>query len=127
MKTRPKDLGTRQETLVVRHAQDYGLIAERLAEAGSNDRGDIRILTDQEWVGEVKDRMQLNIHQALDKARAKSGTHSTFVVWRKMKRNQGSSRRVQDGPTIVALTLDRFLELLVDSVEKWTWRIEEDE
>lgn len=117
MRTRPKDLGTRQETAVVRRAQDHGLVAERLAEGGAADRGDIRILTDIEWVGEVKDRMALNIHQEVDKARRKSGVHSTFVVWRKMKRNQGSTRRVQDGPILVALTLDRFLELLVDSVE----------
>lgn len=115
MRTRPKDLGTRQETAVVRRAQGYGLIAERLAEGSVTDRGDIRIFTDTEWVGEVKDRMALNVHQALDKARAKSGAHSTFIVWRKMKRNSGSSRRVQDGPVIVALTLDRFLELLKES------------
>lgn len=96
----------------MRRAQQIGLIAERLAEGGSADRGDVRILTDVEWVGEVKDRMSLNLPKALEKAIIKSGTADTFIVWRKMKRVDGNNRRTQDGPVIVALTLDRFLELL---------------
>ena len=112
MRSRPKDLGTAQETRVVNAAQDRGLIAERLAEGGANDRGDVRILTDVEWVLECKDRMNLNVHQALEKALLKSGTRDTVVVWRKMVRRADSSRRVQDGPVVVALTLERFLELL---------------
>jgi hypothetical protein len=116
MRTRPKTLGTRQETFTVRRAQDRGLIAERLAEGGTADRGDIRILTDSEWIGEVKDRQQLNLHQALQKAILKAGTPDTFIVWRKMTRVNGSERRTQDGPVLVALTLDRFLELLKETV-----------
>lgn len=115
MRTRPKDAGTKQETRVVRRAQETGLIAERLAEGGSADRGDIRILTDTEWVGEVKDRMALNVPRTLEKAITKSGTADTFVVWRKMKRLDGNTYRTQDGPVIVALTLDRFLELLKET------------
>ena len=112
MKTRPKDLGTRQETRIVRAAQDTGLISERLAEGGSTDRGDVRILTNHEWIIESKDRQQLNIHQALDKALRKSGTHRTAVIWRRMTRQPGNTRRTQDGPIVVALTLDTFLQLL---------------
>lgn len=115
MRTRPKDLGTRFETRIVHQAQDAGLIAERLAEGGVNDRGDIRIHTNHEWVLEAKDRMQLNVHQTLDHAQTKSGTTHTAVVWRKMKRVPGSSRRVQDGPVVVALTLDTFLQLLKEA------------
>lgn len=117
MKTRPKDLGTRLESATVIAAMDAGLIAERLAEGGMRDRGDLRILTNDEWVGETKDRMQLNIHQALEKARTKSGTHRTFVVWRRMVRKPGNQRRTQAGPTIVALEVDTFLELLKETVE----------
>jgi len=115
MKTRPKDAGTRFETTTVRSAQDAGLIAERLPEAGTNDLGDIRITTDLEWIGECKDRMSLNIPQALEKALTKSGTPNTFLVYRKMIRKPGNQNRTQDGPTIVALTLDRFLQLLKDT------------
>jgi hypothetical protein len=103
------------ESFVVRIAQDYGLIAERLAEGGSNDRGDVRIFTDVEWVMECKDRMNLNVPRSLEKAIAKAGTPHTALVWRKMTRRNGSQRRTQDGPVIVALTLPRFLELLAES------------
>jgi hypothetical protein len=115
MKTRPKDLGTRLETNIVRNAQDYGLIAERLPEGAANDRGDIRIYTDTEWVGEVKDRMNLNVPRALEKALAKSQTPDTFLAYRKMVRKTGNTNRTQDGPVVVVVTLDRFLELLHDS------------
>ena len=116
MRSRPKDLGTKLETFCVRRAQHHGLIAERLAEGAVYDRGDIRILTDREWVGEVKDRMSLNLPAALEKAIGKSGSADTFVVWRKMVRRNGNTNRTQDGPVVVAMTLDRFLELLVEGV-----------
>ncbi len=116
VKTKPKDLGTRRESAVVKKAQDMGLIAERLAEGGAQDRGDVRILTDTEWVVEVKDQMALNVPRALEKALAKSGTPDTALVYRKMMRKPGNSNRTQDGPVVVALTLERFLGLLKESV-----------
>lgn len=112
MRTKPKDLGTAFETRIVRRAQDHGLVAERLAEGGAYDRGDVRILTDCEWVLECKDRMQLNIHDTVEKAILKAGTRNTVVVWRRMARKPGNSNRTQVGPVVVALELDRFLELL---------------
>ncbi len=112
MKTSPKALGTRQETATVQAAADAGLQAMRLPEGGQYDRGDIVIYTNHEWVGEIKNRMQLNIHQTLEKALEKSGTPDTFVVWRRMARKPDATNRHQDGPIIVALTLNRFLELL---------------
>ena len=115
MRTRPKDIGTRLETAVVRNAQDRGMVAERLAEGAANDRGDIRVYTDTEWVGEVKDRMSLNVPRALEKALAKSKTPDTFLVYRKMIRKAGNTNRTQDGPVVVVLTLDRFLGLLGES------------
>jgi hypothetical protein len=115
MKTSPKAQGTRTETATVNTAQNLGLQAERLPEQGSNDRGDIRIYTNTEWVGEVKNRERLNIHQTLDKAITKAGTPDTFVVWKRLTRNPGNTRRHQDGPIIVALTLDRFLALLKET------------
>jgi hypothetical protein len=116
MRTRPKDLGTAFETAVVRNAQDRGLIAERLAEGGAYDRGDIRILTEYEWIGEAKDHMQLNVPRALEKALAKAKTPNTFLVYRKMVRREGYQNRTQDGPVVVVLTLDRFLQLLGETV-----------
>lgn len=112
MRTRPKDLGTAMETRIVRAAQDAGLVAERIAEGGANDLGDVRIYAEAEWVIEAKDRMQLNIHQTLERALAKSQTPHTAVVWRRMVRKAGNTNRTQDGPVVVAMTLDTFLELL---------------
>ncbi len=112
MKTSPKALGTRQEPATVTAAADHGLQAMRLPEGGAYDRGDIVIYTNHEWVGEVKHRLALNIHQTLEKALEKSGTPDTFVVWRRSVRDPGKTNRHQDGPIIVALTLNRFLELL---------------
>lgn len=116
MKTRPKAQGTAYETFVVNSALDAGLIAERLAEGGLHDLGDVRILADHYWIGEVKDRERLNIHRELEKALAKSGTPDTFLVWRRLYRKAGNQRRTQDGPVVVALTLGRFLELLKETV-----------
>ncbi len=117
MKTSPKQLGTAQETATVNTAKNMGLIAGRLPEGGAYDQGDIYILTDQEWIGEIKNRMQLNIHQTLQKALEKSDTPNTFVVWRRMTRDPSKTNRHQVGPIIVALTLDRFLELLKETTE----------
>ncbi len=116
MRTRPKDLGTAMESRVVAACQDAGLIAERLAEGGSKDLGDVRLYADAEWVLECKDQMQLNVPRALEKALQKSGSGDTALVYRKMVRKAGNTNRTQDGPTIVALTLDRFLELVRGSV-----------
>ena len=114
--SKPKAQGTRQETAVVNAALDAGLMAERLAEGGMNDLGDIRISTDYHWIGEVKDRERLNVHKELEKALEKSGTPDTFLVWRRLYRKKGNQRRTQDGPVVVALTLERFLELLKETV-----------
>jgi hypothetical protein len=103
------------ESFVVHAAHDHGLVAERLAEGAAYDLGDVRILTDVEWIVEVKDRQQMNVPRALEKAILKSGTLNTALVYRKMVRRSGNQRRTQDGPVIVALTLPRFLELLAES------------
>lgn len=112
MKSRPKDLGTAHETRIVRACHDAGLVAERIAEGGAYDVGDVRIYAEHEWVIEAKDRMALNIHQALAKARSKAGGLPTAVVWRKTVRKDGNTNRTQDGPIVVALALEDFLELL---------------
>lgn len=116
MRTRPKDLGTAFETWMVNQTQDVGLIAERIAEGGQYDRGDIRILTDHEWIGECKNRTNLNIHLAVEQAVAKAGHQRTFVVWKRMVRKKGNTNRTQPGPPIVAMPVDTFLALLKETV-----------
>ena len=118
MRSRPKDLGTKAETRIVRACQNAGLIAERIAEGGSLDIGDIRVYAEHEWTLESKDRMQLNVHQALDKAIRKSGNPRTAVVWRRMVRKPGNTNRTQDGPVVVALTFDAFIDLLCEGASR---------
>jgi len=113
MRTKPKNLGTQLETRIVHQAQTKGLIAERLPEQGAHDQGDIRIYTNHEWIIEAKNRMNLNMPRTLQKALNKSGTPNTAVIWRKMIRQPGNTNRTQDGPTTVAITLNRFLQLLL--------------
>lgn len=112
MKTSPKQLGTAHETRTVRACQDAGLVAERIPEGGTKDLGDVRVYAEHEWTLECKDRERLNIHQALEKAQQKAGTPHVAVVWRRMTRKEGNVRRTQDGPIVVAIDLERFLELL---------------
>lgn len=121
MKSRPKDLGTRLETATVEAARAAGLEAERLAEGGSKDLGDVRIWSYEvdggviypslAYIVECKDRMALNIHEALQKAVAKGGRR-TVVKWRRMARKPGNTNRSEVGVPIVAMTEDLFLELI---------------
>lgn len=111
MKSRAKDLGTALETAVVRACHDAGLVAERIAEGGANDLGDVRVYAEETWVVESKARMALNVHEALEKAIGKGGPR-TVVYWRRMARKPGNQRRHQVGVPVVAMTLDAFLELL---------------
>ncbi len=107
---RPKDQGTRFESQLVRLATDYGLEAERLAEGGQNDLGDLRI---EGWIIEAKHRANLNIHDALRKALKKSGNRRTVVAWKRLVRRGGNTRRAPAGePVIVAMALGTFLDLL---------------
>lgn len=122
MKGRPKDQGTRLETATVKAAEAAGLYAERIAEGGPNDLGDVRIwgsagVRDGQvqpvagFIVECKDRMALNIHEALQKAINKSGRY-TVVKWRRMARKSGNTRRHEVGEPVVAMTESLFLELL---------------
>ena len=129
MKSRAKDLGTRLETATVDAAQAAGLAAERLAEGGSKDLGDVRIWGWRIWahktdpttvrrvfVVECKDRMALNIHEALAKAIAKGGRF-TVVKWRRMARKPGNTNRTQVGEPIIAMSESLFLELIGGAVD----------
>lgn len=117
MKTRSKDLGTQFETWTVNKAQDRGLISERLAEGGSKDRGDVRILTNTEWVAECKNRSNLNIHTAVQDAMWKAGHNQAVVFWKRLVRKKGNTNRHQPAPPIVAMSVETFLMLLKETTE----------
>ena len=117
---RPKDQGTRLETWLKLEAQRWGLTAERLAEGGRYDLGDVEILTSRRWIVECKDRQQLSIHEALQAAtvKAQPSGSQVAVVWKRMKRKSGNQRRYQvGGEPIVAMSVPAFLALLKADTE----------
>lgn len=113
MGNKPKAQGTAWESATVAASQAFGLEAERLAEGGMNDLGDVRIYTPAgDWIIEAKHRTALNIHETLEKAIRKSGTPNTAVHWKRSARKKGNTNRTQVGVPIVAITYERFLELI---------------
>tara|TARA_B100000287_G_scaffold430231_1_gene485076 strand:+ start:383 stop:742 length:360 start_codon:yes stop_codon:yes gene_type:complete len=119
MVNKPKQQGTTYETYVVNRLNEMpSTQAQRLAEGGMNDRGDI-IVDKKSWdfVGECKNRTNLNLHQTLYKALEKSGQFETVVYWKKLKRKGGNSKRSSDGvPEVVAMTPE-FFEWLLNQVK----------
>ena len=74
MVNKPKQQGTTYETYVVNRLNELpSTKAQRLAEGGMNDRGDV-ICEKQtfDMICECKNRTNLNLHQTLHKALEKS-------------------------------------------------------
>ena len=114
---KPKRQGTAFETWNVDLAKAFGYFAERIAEGGAKDIGDVRVTT---WADDVilecKHRDRLNIHEAVAKAKAKAEGHGlTAVVWKRSTMKAGNNRRSQVGVPIVAMTIEDFYELLGDN------------
>ena len=88
MVNKPKIQGTAFETELVRRIQDRGLLADRLAEGGGNDKGDV-------W------------------AVAPPGERNRVVLAWKRLTGKGS-RRTPDGVRdVVVMETDLFLDMLV--------------
>ena len=115
MVNKAKKQGTTYETNIVnRLNKEVDFKAQRFAEGGSNDLGDIQLFVkDEEYFLEAKSRQNLNIHQSLEKAIEKSGDKNTVLFWKKLKRKQGNARRTNDGiPEVVTMSYDLFIKLL---------------
>ena len=88
---KPKRQGTAFESALVRQAQEFGLLAGRFPEGGSNDIGDV-------WINDLPQRGS----NALD---------IPVLAWSRLVKN-GDGRRVPDGTRAVAvLDLNDFLKL----------------
>jgi hypothetical protein len=115
MVNKAKKQGTNYETNIVNRLNKINnLKAQRFAEGGSNDLGDIQLfVNDEEFFIEAKSRMNLNLHQTLDKALSKSGDENTLVFWKKLKRKTNNERRTNDGvPEVVSMSYELFIKLL---------------
>ena len=116
-----KQEGTWWESEIVRLAQARGYKAWRLAEGGTNDPGDVAVETPggDVYLVEAKNRGNLNIHNALDKAIGKAEKSDTpfvpagvAVAWRRLVRKGDAERRVQAGQPVVAITIDEWFDLI---------------
>ena len=115
MVNKAKKQGTNYETNIVnRLNQIQNFKAQRFAEGGSNDLGDVQLfINDEEFFIEAKSRQNLNLHQTLDKAINKSGDLNTLVFWKKLKRKSNNERRTNDGvPEVVSMSYELFVKLL---------------
>jgi hypothetical protein len=115
MVNKAKKQGTNYETNIVNRLNKIdNFKAQRFAEGGSNDLGDIQLfIDDDEFFIEAKSRQNLNLHQTLDKAINKSGDINTLVFWKKLKRKSNNERRSNDGvPEVISMSYELFVKLL---------------
>jgi len=115
MVNKAKKQGTNYETNIVNRLNKIdNFKAQRFAEGGYNDLGDIQLfIDDEEFFIEAKSRQNLNLHQTLDKAINKSGDINTLVFWKKLKRKSNNERRSNDGvPEVISMSYELFVKLL---------------
>jgi Holliday junction resolvase len=124
MVNKPKIQGTAFETLTVNKLNEYGFKAKRLAEGGSNDKGDIEcentfsdVLPYPKIILEAKHRQNLNVHQTLAKAKEKAGG-DVILAWKKTIRKNDSKVRVADGERIVYIVDEDLLFKLLKSYKE---------
>ena len=113
---KPKMQGTTFETWTVNWLNKVkGVVAERMAEGGTNDVADVRFTTPNGtvWYVECKSAERLNVTRVLSKARIKApdGQH-TVLAWKRLVKS-GGKRRTPDGePVVVVMGLDTFHTLI---------------
>lgn len=92
MVRRNKDQGTEWETQTVKDLKAIGYQADRIAEAGQNDRGDVEAY---QWGSEV------------------DAEPMVVLFWKRLVRKPGQKRRVPDGERdVVVLRKEDFLRLI---------------
>ena len=121
MVNKAKKQGTKYESNIVSRLNQFKRFkAQRLAEGGSLDKGDIELIINNKDVYyiEAKARQNLNVHQSLDKAIQKSKSENTLLFWKKLKLQKGHTKRTNDGvPEVVTMSYKLFIKLL-SNIEK---------
>ena len=116
MVNKAKKQGTTYESNIVSRLNQFKRFkAQRLAEGGSLDKGDIELIINNNdiYYIEAKARQNLNLHQSLDKALDKSKSENTIVFWKKLKLQKGNNKRTNDGiPEVVTMSYQLFVKLL---------------
>lgn len=104
-----KAKGTYRETWSVAQATERGLPARR-AETNQPAR-DVDVQADRLRIHEVKDRQNLNVHKTLKASQVRYDAPCA-VIWHRTSRKGDNTRLSPDGPTIAALPVDDYLDLL---------------
>lgn len=119
--SKQKKQGTTHESWIVNELTSHQHLANRIAEGGSQDEGDVEAtLAGEKWVLEGKARSNLNVQQALGKARAKARAANggqevpVAVVWKRLVRVPGLKVRqpVEGERVVVILGWDDYLSLV---------------
>lgn len=112
--SKQKAQGTRYETAVVNRLTGSGFPAERLAEGGAADKGDLRVhIHDVEWIGEAKARQTLPVHATVAKAKSKAGDQPVVVFWKRLVKGAGTRRVPVAGlAEVVVMAVDDYHKLL---------------
>lgn len=131
--SRQKKQGTTHESWIVNELAMRQHPARRIAEGGSQDEGDVEAtLAGDKWVLEGKARSNLNVQQALGKARAKARAANggepvpVAVVWKRLVRVPGLQVRqpVEGERIVVVLSWDDYLKLVERASQdsgQWVW------
>jgi hypothetical protein len=113
-----KAQGTSWESEVVKDAKALEMEARRLAEGGSDDEGDVEVYADERWLVECKARANLNIQEtlakAIEKGKQQGHTGPVAVVWKRLVRAAGNSKRtpVAGVRAVAIVEYDLWLEIL---------------
>jgi len=119
--SKQKKQGTSHESWIVNELTSHQHPANRIAEGGSQDEGDVETtIAGEKWVLEGKARSNLNVQQALGKARAKASAANSgqqipvAVVWKRLVRVPGLQVRqpVEGERVVVILGWDDYLSLV---------------
>ena len=113
MVNRPKDQGTAFETLLVNKANQHGHLRAQRAPNHAPHR-DVEVRLDSGLVVpvEAKARANLNLHK-LASTMAAAG-QPPVIAWKRLSRKDGNTRRTADGPPMVAMSLELWLDVMDD-------------
>ena len=116
--SKSKKQGTQYESQLVKEMNGFGWNAERLAEGGSSDKGDLRLrpVGQPEIVVEAKWREGLTVHAEIAKAKGKAGTNRVALFWKRLIKT-GKSRRqpIAGQAEVVVLDKEFFYSLIEDA------------
>lgn len=115
--SKAKAQGTRYENQVRDFFKSLGYPAERIAEGGSLDEGDVAVsFYGSKLVAECKARQNLNVQLTIGKALKKAGHDRTVVFWKRLVRTEGASRRtVVAGVAEVVIMTPETFKLIIES------------